>query len=753
MELLYKFKSFLITLYIIMFISIILIFALLDVYKNTIFNQFEIKYVNSDYLIEPEMANFNNLLFSHYDKNNPIHKKGLNTYCLISIENTNTNEIAIVEKSNCSAINLYKIENNDLVLLKRIQNKQMFDASAFFIVSLENKDSARYILEYQDKSVEYIFPRIVDIGTWEVDYRNQTLILNFLKLLIIISFAYIVINSFFLIFAKKKEISKYLKSKYFKQYLITIAINLLAIALVFFVEYRYNFTNGYFFISVSKYLILFTLLYSLIEYQVIFSLYKKKQQIEKVEVLSTELDQIKSLNFDRILNIDNYSKTIALENIGQLFLFLDGEIAFLNTMDESNYQAIITKIKSNIQSYKKELKGRYEYLVPTNRINQSKFSYDLDPSNRLSSEKPITVALYDNDEKNTYNYLSVLYENNINSLKIYDEKEILELVLNDEIDLLIINPYSTGEKCKMLCSDIRNVKAYYEFPILMMNKFCSFFYINEFKNLDINDFITNPIEIHELIIRIRNLIHQKEMYSKNKELRISEKEKNTFLYFITHNINTPLTMLINQINDLSQCDSLPEGLKDDVVDIQITCEEINQIIQNVLAAFRLNDGNFINVPQLIDLKYIINNLKISSNNKAKNKNQVILWQEMFLPEFIMFDRIAIRGILNNLIDNAIKYSPFDSKIYVKTKKENDQLIIEVINEGPVIKDDELESLFSKNSDISTKPTGGEVSLGLGLNTSFRLAKLNKSGLSYTKTDDSKNLFSLRIPLNQEDIDA
>jgi len=753
MELLYKIKSFLIMLYIIMFASIVLISALLDNYENTIFNQFEIKYINSDYLIEPEMVNFNNLLFSHYDETNPIQKKGLNTYCLISLENKNANEIAIVEKSNCSSINLYKIEDNDMILLKRLQNNKLFDASSFFIVPLGNKDTEQYILEYQDKNVKYISPRIVDVETWEEDYKAQVMILGLLKILIITTLIYILGSILNRVFLKKEDPSMYFKSNYFKQYLKSISINLLVMALVFIIESKYKFSKGYFFIGTSKYIILFSMLYSLLEHQIIYSLYNKNQQIKKIEVLSTELEQIKSLNFDRILNIDNYSKTIALENIGQLFLFLDGEIAYLNTMDESNYQEIINKIKSNIQMYKKELKGRYEYLVPTNRINKLKFSYDINAANHLSSEKQITVVFYDNDEKHTSNYLSVLHENNINSLKMYDEKEILELVLKDEIDLLIINPYSTGERCKQLCSDIRKVKAYYEFPIIMMNKFCSFFYINEFKNLEINDFIIKPIEVHELIIRIRNLIHQKEMYSRNKELKISEKEKNTFLYFITHNINTPLTILINQINDLSQCENLPAELKDDVVDIQITSEEINQIIQNVLAAFRLNDGNFVNVPQLIDLKFIINNLKNSSNNKAKNKNQVILWEEHFLPEFIMFDRIAIRGILNNLIDNAIKYSPYDSKIYVKSKKEEGHLIIEVINEGPVIKDEELDFLFTKNSKISTEPTGGEISLGLGLNTSLKLARLNKSGLSYTKTEDSKNLFSLKIPLNQEDIDA
>ncbi len=752
---LYKIKTFLIFLYLIIFVSILVLFDFLNIYKNTIFNQFEIKYLNSDYLIEPELTNFNNILFSHYNKNNPIQKKGLNTYCLITIENKDksANEIAIVEKSNSPSINLYKIDGDELVFLKRIINDQLFDTSPFFIVSLENKETSKYILEYQDKDTNYIFPRIVDIETWEKDYKIQTITLGFLKVLIAISSLCILISIPYLILSKKREPSSYFKSTYFKQSLKTILINPLIVALAFIIEYRYNFSKGNFFISSSKYIILISILFSLLEYLLFLLICRKNNQLNEIEVLSTELEQIKELNFDKISNLDNYSRTIALENLGQLFLFFDSELAYINTIDETNCKEITQKIKSNIISYKSELKNRYECLIPTGRINETKLNYDLNYSYNLKVENKITIAIYDNDEKNTYNYISILYENNINSLNLYDEKEILELILKNEIDLLIINPDSTGEKSKSLCAQIRKVKAYYEFPIIMMNKFCSFFYINEFKDLEINDFIIKPIEVHELIIRIRNLIHQKELYSKNKELRLSEKEKNTFLYFITHNINTPLTILINQINDLSQYENLPSDIIDDVEEIQITSDEINQIIQNVLAAFRLNDGKFINVPQEIDLKYIMNNLKNSSNNKAKKKNQIIAWQDNNLPNSITFDRIALRGILNNLIDNAIKYSPYDSKIQLKTRIKDNFLIIDIINEGSLINDDEIEFLFCDNSKISTKPTGGEISLGLGLNTSFKLAKLNKSELTYHKTVDKKNLFTLSIPLNLEEFDG
>ncbi len=751
MKLLYKVKSVLILLYIMLFIAIVLILDFSNIYKNTIYNQFSIKYINSDHLIEPKLTNFNNLLFVHYDKTHPIQKKGLKTYCLLTIENEKTSEIAIVEKGNSSPINLYKVKGDDLFLVKRIADKQLFNTSPFFIVSLESEASNEYILEYQDVEASYVFPRIVDIETWENNYKVETLVFSFLKVLILIASLTILATLLFGIFSKNKNHFYFLKWSYFKQTLKIILVNPLVLTLVIIVEKIFNFSSGTFFINKSEYLILFTILFSLLEYLVIYFFVRNSNQKKEVRVLSAELEEIKELNFDKIANIDNYSKTIALENLGKLFLFFDSEVEFLKTINENNYQDVVNKLKENIKSYKRELKERYDYLVPTNRIHKPENIYEGSDKDLFNLEKTITIVLFDNDEKSTYNYFSILLENNIKCLKIFDERKIIDLILKDEIKLLIINPYSTGEKSKELCSKIREIKKHHEFPIIMMNRFCSFFYIHEFRHLDINDFIIKPVEVNELIIRIKNLIYQNELYSKNNELALSEKEKNTFLYFITHNINTPLTILINLINDLSQEENLSEDIREDIEELQITSEEINQIIQNVLAAFRLNDGNFVNIPERIDIKYIIKNLKRSSNNKAKKKNQTIIWQLNNLPEIIKFDRTAFRGILNNLIDNAVKYSPYNSTIYVNSKRSDNFLTFDIINEGPVINDEELESLFSANSTISTKPTGGEISLGLGLNTSFKLAQLNNSSLTYKKTKDLKNLFSLIIPLSSEDV--
>src|SRR5690606_37241593 len=75
----------------------------------------------------------------------------------------------------------------------------------------------------------------------------------------------------------------------------------------------------------------------------------------------------------------------------------------------------------------------------------------------------------------------------------------------------------------------------------------------------------------------------------NRDLERSEKEKNAFLYFLTHNVNTPLTVLMNLVRELmvQPADVETAGK---IGEMDSCVQEIHDIVQNVLISFRLSDG-------------------------------------------------------------------------------------------------------------------------------------------------------------------
>lgn len=101
---------------------------------------------------------------------------------------------------------------------------------------------------------------------------------------------------------------------------------------------------------------------------------------------------------------------------------------------------------------------------------------------------------------------------------------------------------------------------------------------------------------------------------------------------------------------------------------------------------------------------------------ARQKNiTLILNQDVDSIDFIT-DRDAFVHIFDNILSNAIKYTPSDKKVIINyfISQDNNNIIIEVIDQGPGISEDDQKKMFGKFAKLSAKPTGGESSSGLGL---------------------------------------
>jgi signal transduction histidine kinase len=71
-------------------------------------------------------------------------------------------------------------------------------------------------------------------------------------------------------------------------------------------------------------------------------------------------------------------------------------------------------------------------------------------------------------------------------------------------------------------------------------------------------------------------------------------------------------------------------------------------------------------------------------------------------------------VLDNIISNAVKYSPHRKNIFIRLKSSSEAVRIEIQDEGPGISPDDMQKLFGKFARLSARPTGGEHSTGLGL---------------------------------------
>jgi signal transduction histidine kinase len=108
---------------------------------------------------------------------------------------------------------------------------------------------------------------------------------------------------------------------------------------------------------------------------------------------------------------------------------------------------------------------------------------------------------------------------------------------------------------------------------------------------------------------------------------------------------------------------------------------------------------------------------------ARKKRIELSWQ---LPDFpteaIWTDGVAIGTILDNLISNAIKFSPSGTTITVSLVREGTELICSVCDQGPGLSKKDVSKVFQRDARLGPKPTGGESSMGYGLSIAKGLVR-------------------------------
>jgi len=131
---------------------------------------------------------------------------------------------------------------------------------------------------------------------------------------------------------------------------------------------------------------------------------------------------------------------------------------------------------------------------------------------------------------------------------------------------------------------------------------------------------------------------------------------------------------------------------------------------------------------------------------AAKKNQKLL---LSAPEQLSAscDADRLRVAIDNLISNAIKYSPQHSTIRISVSQQAEGVTISVADEGPGLPPEDMARLFGRFQRLSAKPTGGESSTGLGLSIVKRIANLHGgSVVAESGGAGSGTTFAIRLPV-------
>ncbi len=181
--------------------------------------------------------------------------------------------------------------------------------------------------------------------------------------------------------------------------------------------------------------------------------------------------------------------------------------------------------------------------------------------------------------------------------------------------------------------------------------------------------------------------------------------------------------------------------------INKNCREMNGLIENYSNIIKhwekqRHGDTEEYIVELVEEAVILNNYY------AKNKNIDIKIKTEWQEKLIKLDRERVIRILNNIIMNGIKYSYNGGTVLISIRGEGDWLDISVIDNGKGMNRDELARAFDKHYRAGNDSNIGELSLGIGLYASRRLAGELGGALWAESAEGKGSSFILRLPVNR-----
>ena len=237
--------------------------------------------------------------------------------------------------------------------------------------------------------------------------------------------------------------------------------------------------------------------------------------------------------------------------------------------------------------------------------------------------------------------------------------------------------------------------------------------------------------------------------------------KDEFLATMSHELRTPLNSILGFGDVLAEADNLEDKQKRYVSNIQISGRQLMALINDILDLAKIESGKTELQLVEFDLEDFIERMVGTMQPLADKKNIELTWQVSEVLGFVFQDRGKLQQILNNLLSNALKFTPEGGRVTLVAsicEESDSEMEIFVRDTGVGIRLEDQEQIFEKfrqgstllgQRDAITREHGGT---GLGLSIVKELARLLEGEVLLESEFGKGSTFWIRIPIRHQPIE-
>jgi PAS domain S-box-containing protein len=406
----------------------------------------------------------------------------------------------------------------------------------------------------------------------------------------------------------------------------------------------------------------------------------------------------------------------------QIFVYPDGRtihslIKKFPVFDEKNKLIAIAGISRDITDYKKALQSlsesekKFRFLIE----NQSEGVGILDPKNRFTFINPATEKIFGTEKGKMINKSLLQFVNRENKALLTENFK--KLVESDTVTFEISINKKGIETATILVTATMLKKD---------NKTTGIFIV-------FND-ITTFRKTEEALLK------------SEKELQISNAEKDKFFSIIAHDLKNPFHSILN-LSDLLLKHYSTYDKEEVLTFIKMIHDSSSQafsLLENLLHWSRARSGRMDLLPEKVDLNSVVTDNICLLEISATEKN-IKLTNSVKPKTFVECDANMISTVIRNIISNAIKFTRPTGKINITSRENANTCEISITDTGVGISEENLGKLFRIDTHFSTTGTANEEGTGLGLILCKEFINLNKGSIRVVSKPGKGSTFTVELP--------
>lgn len=247
------------------------------------------------------------------------------------------------------------------------------------------------------------------------------------------------------------------------------------------------------------------------------------------------------------------------------------------------------------------------------------------------------------------------------------------------------------------------------------------------------------VALHETLSQLEQ---SKEELSRalEKEKEVSDL-KSRFVSTVSHEFRTPLSTILTSASLIRSYKADEEKRERHINRIEESVTHMNAMLEDLLSLGKLEEGLIEVKPDFFSLPTAIADLSGEMMETSRKRNPILYSPDS--GDLVYTDKRLIKNILINLISNAIKFSPVDSDIVIKSMVDDNNIIISVADSGIGIAEEDQKHLFERffraQNAINIKGTG------LGLHIVVKYLELLRGSISIESKLEEGTTFTIKIP--------